>query len=350
MVPLALGTQTNGSVIRPAAFCGVYGFKPTHGLISRHGILKTSRTLDCVGVFARSLDDIALLAEALCGYDERDPDTRPRARIPFARRARRGATDGADLRASSKTPMWERADAATREAFAELAEVLGERCEEVDLARIDPLPPGIGIAASWKPRWRPTSSSNGARAATACPSRCAQQLARGREVLALDYQQALARIPQLNDGFDELFQRYDAILTPAVPGTAPPLATHRRSGVLHAVDAVRHAGAEPAAAAFGPNGLPLGVQLVGRRGDDARLLRTRTLARRSAAIRLTRQHLEGPTMIVKYVSAAVALVLVFSYLGPVVFKLKDASLAGVMLIGVLMMLVDLWQSLKKPDA
>ena len=62
MVPLALGSQTNGSVIRPAAFCGVFGFKPTHGLIPRSGILQLSRTLDHVGLFARSLDDIALCA------------------------------------------------------------------------------------------------------------------------------------------------------------------------------------------------------------------------------------------------------------------------------------------------
>ena len=83
MVPLALGSQTAGSVIRPAAFCGVYGFKPTHGLIPRTGILQLSRTLDHVGLFARSLDDLALLLEQLQGYDERDPDTRPRARMPF---------------------------------------------------------------------------------------------------------------------------------------------------------------------------------------------------------------------------------------------------------------------------
>ena len=64
MVPLALGSQTNGSIIRPAAFCGVIGFKPTHGLISRHGILMLSRTLDHVGLFARSVEDIALLCRA----------------------------------------------------------------------------------------------------------------------------------------------------------------------------------------------------------------------------------------------------------------------------------------------
>src|SRR5690606_6650460 len=67
MVPLAIGTQTNGSVIRPAAFCGVYGFKPTHGLIPRHGILRLSRTLDTVGVFARSIDEIAAACEVLVG-------------------------------------------------------------------------------------------------------------------------------------------------------------------------------------------------------------------------------------------------------------------------------------------
>src|ERR687892_2259034 len=83
MVPLALGSQTNGSVIRPAAFCGVHGFKPTHGLIPRSGILKLSRTLDHVGLFARGIEDLALLLEQLQGYDEHDPDTRPRARIPF---------------------------------------------------------------------------------------------------------------------------------------------------------------------------------------------------------------------------------------------------------------------------
>jgi Asp-tRNA(Asn)/Glu-tRNA(Gln) amidotransferase A subunit family amidase len=83
MVPIALGSQTNGSVIRPAAFCGVIGFKPTHGLIPRQGVLTLSRTLDHVGLFSHTIEDIALLAEQLVGYDEGDPDTRPRARFPF---------------------------------------------------------------------------------------------------------------------------------------------------------------------------------------------------------------------------------------------------------------------------
>src|SRR3989337_1996917 len=128
MVPLALGSQTNGSVIRPAAFCGVLGFKPTHGLIPRHGMLALSRTLDHVGLFARTAEDLALLAGQLVGYDERDPDTRPRARIPFAEVAAE-EPPLPPMFAFVKTPHWERADEETKEAFAELIEHLGDRVE-----------------------------------------------------------------------------------------------------------------------------------------------------------------------------------------------------------------------------
>src|SRR5437667_3350301 len=68
MVPLAVGSQTGGSVIRPAAYCGVYGLKPTHGLIPRHGMWRLARSLDHVGLFARDLDDLALGLEQVVGY------------------------------------------------------------------------------------------------------------------------------------------------------------------------------------------------------------------------------------------------------------------------------------------
>ena len=83
MVPLALGSQTTGSTIRPGSFCGVYALKPTHGLISRRGMFQLSRSMDHVGLFARTIEDVALLLESLAGYDEGDPDTRPRARVPY---------------------------------------------------------------------------------------------------------------------------------------------------------------------------------------------------------------------------------------------------------------------------
>jgi len=77
MVPLAVGTQTNGSVIRPASYCGVYGFKPSFARISRHGVLQQSTPLDTVGVFARSLEDLALIADVLMRFDAQDSSMTP---------------------------------------------------------------------------------------------------------------------------------------------------------------------------------------------------------------------------------------------------------------------------------
>src|SRR5690242_11921541 len=132
MVPLALGSQTAGSTIRPGSFCGVYAFKPTHGLIPRTGVLQLSRTLDHIGLFARSLDDIALLATELIGYDEGDPDTQPRARVPFEALLNE-VPPVEPMFAFIKTPHWARTDADTKEAYTELVQALGDRVEEVEL-------------------------------------------------------------------------------------------------------------------------------------------------------------------------------------------------------------------------
>src|SRR5438445_5694829 len=132
MVPLALGSQTTGSTIRPASYCGVYGLKPTHGLIPRHGMFQLSRTLDHVGLFARDVEDIALLLEELAAYDERDPDSRPRARVRY-RAVAAEEPPLAPTFAFVKTSLWERVDADARDAFAELVRHLGDRVEELEL-------------------------------------------------------------------------------------------------------------------------------------------------------------------------------------------------------------------------
>jgi Asp-tRNA(Asn)/Glu-tRNA(Gln) amidotransferase A subunit family amidase len=271
MVPVALGSQTNGSVIRPAAFCGVFGFKPTHGLISRHGILKLSRTLDHVGLFARTLEDIALLAEQLTGYDERDPDTRPRARIPFVQTAAE-EPPFAPRFALVKTPLWERAEDETREAFDELAGVLGGQCEEYKL------PESLREAWDWhrtimEAEMAANLDLEWEKGRDRLSESLCEQLARGREVRALDYQKALARIPVLNQGFDELFSHFDAVLTPAAPGTAPKLAA-TGDPAFCTLWTLCGMPALSLPLMNGANGLPLGVQLVGQRGGDARLLRT----------------------------------------------------------------------------
>jgi Asp-tRNA(Asn)/Glu-tRNA(Gln) amidotransferase A subunit family amidase len=282
MVPLALGSQTNGSVIRPAAFCGVYGFKPTHGLIPRHGILKLSRALDHVGAFARTIEDIALVCESLVGQDERDPDTRPRARIPF------GAVAAEEpplppLIAFVRTPMWERAEADTREAFEELTAALGDRVEEVEL------PESARSAWDWHRTIMETEmaaslDAEWERGRERLSERLRALLARGRDAGALEYQRALARIPLLNEAFADLFLRFDAILTPSAPGTAPRGLDSTGDPAFCTLWTLAGMPALNLPLMQGENGLPLGAQLVGPRNGDARLLRTaRWLATRVAA-------------------------------------------------------------------
>ena len=271
MVPVSIGTQTNGSVIRPAAFCGVYGFKPTHGLVPRHGILKLSRTLDTVGVFARTLADIALVAEQLIGHDERDPDSQPRTRPPLLRTMLEEPPFAPRL-AFVKTPVWERAEASTVEAFAEVVEALGAQCEEVVLPEsLREAWEGQRLIMECEMAFNLDAEWERGRDGLSAPLR--EQLARGREVRAIDYQKALARITPINQGFSELFDRFDAILTPSAPGAAP-LADSTGDPAFCTLWSLAGMPALNLPLMSDANGLPLGVQLVGQRHADARLLRT----------------------------------------------------------------------------
>ncbi len=273
MVPLALGSQTAGSVIRPAAFCGAYGFKPTHGLIPRSGILQLSRTLDHVGLFARSVQDLSLLLEQLQGYDELDPDTRPRARIDFQKLALEEPPLEPML-AFIKTPHWERTDADTKDAFQELIETLGKQVEEVELF------PSATEAWDWhRTIMEAEMATNLEPLWVAGKDKLSEKLRglieRGREVRAVDHQRALRRIAPTVESLDELFmQRYDAILTAPALGTAPKGLGSTGDPVFCSAWTLLGMPAITLPLMQGENGLPLGVQLVGRKGYDARLLRT----------------------------------------------------------------------------
>ena len=273
MVPLALGSQTNGSVIRPAAFCGSYGFKPSHGLVPRTGILTLSRTLDQVGFFARTLEDLALVSEEIVGWDEGDPDTRPRARIPFGAIAAEEPPIPPVI-AFIRTPHWARLDAEAKEAFGELVEALGDRVEEVELF------PSAAEAWSWhKTIMEAEMAANLEREWRDGRDRLSEKLRalieRGREVRAVEYQSAVSRIAPVHESFEELFtQRCDAILTPAAPGAAPKGLESTGDPAFCTLWTLAGLPAVSLPLLQAANGLPIGVQLVGRRNYDARLLRT----------------------------------------------------------------------------
>jgi Asp-tRNA(Asn)/Glu-tRNA(Gln) amidotransferase A subunit family amidase len=171
-----------------------------------------------------------------------------------------------------KTPMWGRAEAGTQEAFAELAEALGAQIEEVDLG------PSIAEAWDWhrcimEAEMAFNLDAEWTRGRDRLSGSLREQLERGRAIAALSYQQALAKIPRILDGLDELLLRFDAIVTPATPGAAPPLQS-TGDPVFCTLWSLCGMPALSLPLLHSDDNLPLGVQLVGRRHDDARLLRT----------------------------------------------------------------------------
>ncbi len=271
MVPLALGTQTNGSTIRPAAFCGVYGMKPTHGLVSRRNMLRLSRTLDHVGLFARTLEDLAILGEAVMRYDAEDEDMRPSAPPPLARTLAEEPPVEPKL-ALVRTPVWGQAEPATQAAFAELAEALGDRAEPVELPEF--------FAEAWpaqKAIMEADMAHNLRREYEAGRERLSpvmrETIERGRAVTAQDYLAAHDIARALAGEIEELAFAYDAILTPAAPGPAP-VGTATGSPAFSTLWTLAGVPALSLPLLEDEDGLPMGVQLVARRHDDARLLRT----------------------------------------------------------------------------
>ena len=272
-VPAALGSQTNGSIIRPASFCGVYGFKPTFGLVPRAGVLRLSRTLDHVGVLARSLDDLALLGACIAGYDEDDPDTAPpRPQPPLAQVLAQEPPLPPRL-ALVRTPFWDRLDDDARGAFDELAQALCDHAQPFDL------PAAAAQAIDWhrtifEADLAASLESDCERGADQLSDSLRGQIERGRQVKAVDYLKAQARIGIVNAGLEGLFEHYDAIVTPAALGTAPRGLSSTGDPLLATLWTYCGLPALSLPVARGEKGLPLGIQLVGARGDDARLLRT----------------------------------------------------------------------------
>ena len=271
MVPLAIGSQTNGSVIRPAAYCGVVGFKPTFGLISRVGALRQSPHLDQVGVFARTVEDAALLAHTLMVYDARDPAMRRQSLPRFIESANQDPPSCPCL-AFVKTPFWDAADPDARRRFSEFAAHLG-CAEEVALpppfAEVVDLHRTImeaDLAYSFDVEYRRSKGQLSDILRT--------MIERGQRTLAVDYTRAVERVPGLIQAMEAVFARYDAILTPATTGEAPRGLTSTGSPIFCTTWTLCGVPTITLPLLHGSRGLPLGVQLVGRRGDDARLLRT----------------------------------------------------------------------------
>jgi Asp-tRNA(Asn)/Glu-tRNA(Gln) amidotransferase A subunit family amidase len=216
--------------------------------------------------------DAALLAEALAGFDEEDPDSRALARPPLVKVAVSDPPLPPRF-AFVRTPAWQHAEPATVAAFEELAGVLGEAAAEVELGAsfhhaIDLH--GIVMAVEMAHNLYRDYE----KGADKLSERLRALLERGRTHPAIDYTRAVAAIAPLNAMLDGVFDEYDAILTPPAPGEAPRGLDSTGNPAFCTIWTYLGTPAVTLPLMQGENGMPIGVQLVGRRGNDARLLRT----------------------------------------------------------------------------
>ncbi len=259
MAPLAFGTQTAGSVIRPASFCGVAGYKPSLGLINRAGVKPLADSLDTVGVLAGNIGDAAFFAGVL---SER-PALRHLA-LP-AQPPRIGLY---------RTPMWDEAEAATAAALDRARAALehaGARVEELAIApehhrltEAQDTIMGFEMARSL--------AHERIRHSAELSPRLAQQLDAGMAVGAEEYDAARALSELARAGLGGFFGRCDAILVAAAPGEAPAGLGYTGNPVFNRMWTLLGPPCATVPAYWGASGLPVGVQLVGRMQDDSRLL------------------------------------------------------------------------------
>ncbi|HZP93113.1 MAG TPA: amidase [Burkholderiales bacterium] len=263
-VPAALGTQTNGSVIRPAAFCGVVGYKPSQGMLSARGAMPFSHSLDQPGVFARNVGDAAFMASCLTVH---------RAAIaPEVTLFRSGPK-----LAAVRSPVWYLAQPEQRAQFEADIARLREAGASVDL---------LEIAIEFDQAHRIHRIIMLFEAARAARKVRAQYrgyfsdylndaLDEGERIADAEYRDAMKLRTQLQHSLAHFFDRgYSAIVTPPAPGEAPATLENTGDPRFCSIWTLTGAPAITIPTGKGPNGLPLGLQLVGATEEENYLLAT----------------------------------------------------------------------------
>ncbi|MEP3045853.1 MAG: amidase [Roseibium sp.] len=281
-VPLAVGTQTGGSVIRPASFCGTYGFKPTRGTISRAGVLPNSVTLDQVGGFANTLEDVALLSDVLASYDQTDPASFARPRARMLEGARAEVPVEPDI-AWFDMPYHDRLDADAKEGYEAVIEALGPRVE-----RFTPMSQLADLVDVHKTIFDYEIAENiariGADQNSSISSELQNAVLRGRAISTSQYEDALAVKISANSFFEDYFNDFDAIMSPSASGEAPLLSLGTTGDAIYcAIWTLAGLPCVSLPLLVGQNDLPIGVQFIGAVEGDDRLLRTAAWVQRSLA-------------------------------------------------------------------
>jgi Asp-tRNA(Asn)/Glu-tRNA(Gln) amidotransferase A subunit family amidase len=259
MFPVAFGTQTAGSIIRPAAFCGVVGYKPTFGMINRAGMKLMSDSLDTVGVLARSVADCAFFAGAVAGRNLGDPDAHP------GRAPRIGIC---------QSPSWDLAAPETQALLPRVAAALARAGAAVETRELpsafDALITAHPIvmnaesarALGWELATHPDDISEGLR----------ERLTFGLNQTEAALTDAYEVFASTQQAFPAATAGLDVLVTPSAPGEAPAGLEWTGDPAFNFIWTSLHVPCVTVPVGTGPNGLPLGIQIVGRCGEDRAVL------------------------------------------------------------------------------
>jgi len=259
MVPIAFGTQTSSSIIRPAAFCGTVGYKPTFNLLNRAGLKFLSESLDTLGVLTRTVPDAAMIVEALSGSDPaRFDEVRSLApRIGLCR-----------------TPYWSQADAATQAALEGAAPKLakaGARIAGVELDSEFAQLADVQVRMSSYEFYRALTFER-TRFPELISASLTARIRGGSEVTRAEYEETHRIAHRCRARLDDVYREYDVLVSPSAIGEAPHGLESTGDPLFGLSWTLMHGPAITLPVFTGPNGLPIGLQVTGPRGADSRTL------------------------------------------------------------------------------
>ena len=272
MAPLSIGSQTGGSIIRPASYCGVVGYKPSYGLISRNGALKTSEKLDTVGVFGRSVEDVALLAKALIKKDLYDSSTVHFAADNMLAECKKGPIFEPKF-IFYKTDKWKNIHKDSRDAFDFFIKKFKKNIEVFDtpsyfkdIPKYHQIIHETDLANNFQAYYRKDKKK--------LSKEMRDAIGRGLKHSAYDYANAIDFMQQSYESYKEVFEDYHGVITPSASGVADKGLKSTGSADFQKVWTYLGLPTISLPLLTGENNLPLGVQLIGDKLDDLRFLGT----------------------------------------------------------------------------
>ncbi len=270
MAPASIGSQTGGSIIRPASYCGVVGYKPSYGLISRNGVLRTSYSLDQIGMFGRKVEDVAMLAKVLIKKDKYDPATIHYSTENILAETKKGPIFEPKF-IFYKTDHWKIIDKKSRESFEYFIKSFKKNIEIFDtpsyfkdIHKYHQIIHETDLANNFSVYFKKFKNK--------LSKYMQDAISNGNKYTAKEYAEAIDFMKRSYESYEEVFEDYHGVLSPSSPGVAPKGLKSTGTAEFNKVWSYLGTPCISLPLLEGENNLPLGVQLIGNKYDDHRFL------------------------------------------------------------------------------